>query len=113
MSKTSPKENQPITKKSSAKIKPLADRIVIKESKDDKEKKTASGIIIPMSVEEDKGGKMGKVIEVGEGRYEDGKLIPVSVKIGDEVIFQWGDKVKIDGEEYYIVKETEILAIIN
>ena len=50
---------------------------------------------------------------VGPGRMEEGKVIPVSVEIGDNVLFQWGDKIKIDDEEYYIVKESEILAVLK
>ncbi|MDE2188423.1 MAG: co-chaperone GroES, partial [Patescibacteria group bacterium] len=50
---------------------------------------------------------------VGPGRIEDGKLVKLSVKEGDLVLFQWGDKVKVDEEEYYIVREAEILAIIK
>ncbi|MDO8430568.1 MAG: co-chaperone GroES [Candidatus Taylorbacteria bacterium] len=95
------------------KIIPLADRILIKENIKTKENKTASGIIIPITVSEDKGSKKGEVVAVGGGRYEDGVLIPISVKVGDEVLFQWGDKVTIDDEEFYIVKESEILAIIK
>ncbi len=97
----------------STKIKPLADRVLIKEDKNSKEKKTASGIIIPITVDDDKGGKRGEVVAVGTGRIEDGKLVPISVKIGDEVLFQWGDKIQIDGDEFYIVKESEILAVIK
>ncbi|MFA6315068.1 MAG: co-chaperone GroES [Candidatus Paceibacterota bacterium] len=97
----------------SKKIKPLSDRIIIKEDIDGKEKKTSSGIIIPITVNEDKGGKRGVVMSVGAGRIEEGKVIPVVVKVGDKVLFQWGDKVKIDDEEYYIVRESEILAIIK
>jgi len=55
----------------------------------------------------------GEVVAVGAGRMEDGKLVPISVKAGDEVLFQWGDKIKVGDEEYYIVKESEILAIIK
>ena len=95
------------------KIKPLADRVLIKEDTENKEQKTASGIIIPSSAQEDKGGKRGKVVAVGVGRVEEGKLTPVLVKVGDNVLFQWGDKIKVDEEEYYIVKESEILAIIK
>lgn len=95
------------------KIKPLADRVLIKEDNESKEQKTASGIIIPISAQEDKGGKRGKVVAVGAGRIEEGKVIQVSVKVGDNVLFQWGDKIKVDDEEYYIVKESEILAIIK
>jgi len=56
---------------------------------------------------------MGIVIATGRGRIEDGKLIPISIKVGDKILFQWGDKVKIDGEDLYIVKESEVLAILN
>lgn len=97
----------------SKKLKPLQDRVVIREDGDGKEKKTSSGIIIPVTVSDDKGGKRGEVVAVGPGRIEDGKVVNVSVKIGDSVIFQWGDKIKIDEEEYYIVRESEILAIIK
>ncbi len=100
-------------KKIKLNIQPLGDRILIKENTDMKEKKTASGIIIPITVNDDKGSKAGKIVAVGAGRYEEGKLVPVSVKVGDEVLFQWGDKVTIDGEEYYIVKESELLAVIK
>ena len=95
------------------KIKPLADRVIIKETDDSKEKKTSSGIIIPVTVNEDKGSKRGEVMAVGPGRIEDGKLIVPSVKTGDKVLFQWGDKVKIGEDDYYIVRESEILAIIK
>lgn len=94
-------------------IQPLFDRVVIKEDIESKEKTTSSGIIIPVTVEQDKNGKRGVVIAVGKGRYEDGKLIPVSVKVNDKVLFQWGDKITVDGTEYYIVRETELLAIIK
>lgn len=96
-----------------AKIKPLADRVIIKELDENKEKKTSSGIIIPVTVNEDKGSKRGEVMAVGPGRIEDGKLLVPSVKAGDKVLFQWGDKVKIGEDEYYIVRESEILAIIR
>ena len=97
----------------SKKIKPLQDRVLIKENTDSKEKKTSSGIIIPVTVNEDKGSKSGEVVAIGLGRMEEGKLIPIGVKVGDKVLFQWGDKIKIGDEEFYIVKESEILAIVN
>lgn len=97
----------------SVSITPLSDRVLIKEDTKTKENKTASGIIIPITVNEDKGSKRGEVVSVGAGKYEDGKLIPISVKPGDEVLFQWGDKVVVDSVEYYLVKESEILAIIK
>lgn len=94
-------------------ITPLGDRVLIKENVHAKENKTASGIIIPVTVHEDKGSKRGKVIAVGAGRYDDGELVPMSIKVGNEVVFQWGEKVTIDGEEYYIVREGELLAIVG
>ena len=100
-------------KVSSFKVKPLGDRILIKEFEKEVGGETKSGIIIPETVTEDKGSKKGKVVAVGEGRYEDGKLIPVKVKVGDTVLFQWGDMLKIDGEEYYMVSENNVLAIVN
>jgi chaperonin GroES len=95
------------------KIKPLADRVLIKEDTESKEKKTSSGIIIPVTVNEDKGSKRGEVVAVGPGRIEDGQLVELSVKAGDIVLFQWGDKVRIGEEDYYLVRESEILAIIK
>lgn len=97
----------------SKKIQPLQDRVLIREHSDDKEKKTSSGIIIPVTVNEEKNGKRGEVVAVGPGRIEEGKKIPLTVKVGDKVIFQWGDKVGVDGEEYYLVRESEILAVIK
>jgi chaperonin GroES len=97
----------------SKKIRPTGDRVLIKEEINDKEKKTASGIIIPVIVNEDKGSKRGEVVAVGTGRVEDGKTVPMTVKVGDNVLFQWGDKIKVDSEDYYIVRESEILAVIK
>ena len=102
-----------ISKTPEFKIRPLGARVVIKEDKESKEQMTASGIIIPVSAQEEKGGKRGVVITVGTGKIEEGKIIPFTVKAGDKVLFQWGDKVQIDNEEYYVVNESEILAIIK
>ena len=107
------KENKEIKKNEKTQIQPIHDKVLIKESLDNKEKKTNSGIIIPVTVKEDKGSKCGIVISVGNGHYENGNLIPMTVKKGDKVLFQWGDKITIEDNEYYIVKEGEILAIIN
>lgn len=100
-------------KQPSFKVIPLHDRVVIKEDTESKEQTTASGIIIPVTAQEDKGSKRGRVVAVGNGRFDDGVHIPVSVKVGDTVLFQWGDKIKVDNEDYYIVRESEILAILN
>jgi len=95
------------------KVKPLADRILIKEDTSSKEKKTSSGIIIPVTVNEDKGSKSGEVVAIGPGRIEEGEVVAPSVKVGDKVLFQWGDKIKVGEDEFYIVRESEILAVIK
>jgi len=95
-------------------LTPLGDRIVVKPVEKEGEKKLASGIIIPESVDKEKPAQ-GTVLAVGAGKYEDGKRVPPSVKVGDKVIFsKYGyDEVKIDGEEYYILSESNILGIIG
>ena len=107
-------KNKPVQKSSKIKIQPLADRVLIKPLSA-KDKKTASGIIIPETVSKEK-PEQGKVIAIGEGRIdESGKKIPVKVKVGDTVLFsKYGyDEVKIDEEEYFILKEENILAVIR
>lgn len=92
-------------------IRPLGDRVLIKPLSD--EEKSPSGIIIPDTVSEQKNDR-GEVLAVGEGRVgDDNKRIPVSVKKGDTVLFQWGEKVEYGGEDYYLVGEGNILAVIN
>ena len=101
-------------KDTKVRIQPLGDRIVVKEfSADETSKKTASGIFIPDTIKEDKGSKQGKVVAVGSGRYVDGTLIPLEPKVGDTVLFQWGDKINLDGQEYYIVADNSVMAIIK
>ena len=95
-------------------IRPLGDRVLIREiTSKEQEVTTKSGIIIPNSLKEDSGTKKGEVLEIGTGKYDDGILIPISVKKGETVLFSWGDKIIIDDEEYYIVKESEITAVIE
>lgn len=107
-------KNDKKIKEKTMKIQPLQDRILIKESVASVgERTTASGFIIPVNANEDKGAKKGEVIAVGPGRYDDGKLIPLGVKVGDIVLYSWGDTVKVDGEEYSIVRESEVIAIIK
>lgn len=96
------------------KIQPTGDRLVVKEIiTNDASKKTASGIIIPAGVNEDKGAKQGTVVAVGSGRYVDGTRIPIEAKVGDTILFQWGDKVTIDGVDYQIVSESSVVAILK
>jgi chaperonin GroES len=96
------------------KIRPLGDRILLKPFSADEMKTTASGIIIPDTVSKEK-PEQGTVIAVGEGRWEKGVRVPMSIKVGDKVVFsRYGyEEVKLDGEEYYILKEENILAIIR
>ena len=91
---------------------PLHDRIVIQEVKGDNAKKTDSGIYLPESTKEDRGAKKGMVVAVGPGRYEDGMLQSMQVRVGDTVLFQWGENITYQGEEYYIVRESEVSAIV-
>lgn len=98
-------------------IKPLGDRILIAAlSKEEKEGKTASGIVIPDTAEKER-PEEGRVIAVGPGKMSDmGTLIPLtSVKIGDRVLFsKYGpSEIKVDGQEYLIAREEDILAIIG
>lgn len=92
-------------------IQPVGDKVVIKPLA--KEEKSVSGILIPDTVKKER-AERGTVVAVGTGRYEDGDLIPMTVKKGDEVLFEqsYRDPIEIDGEEYYIMSETSVLAII-
>lgn len=105
------------TKKNSVGIKPLADRVLIREeTKDDEERTTESGIIIPETVSDDDkhGATRGEVVAVGEGKLnDDGEREPVPVSVGDTVLFSWGDKLTIDEVDYHIVDQSNILAIVE
>lgn len=102
--------------KQKGRIIPLGDRILLKPLTEEEMNTTSSGIIIPDTVSKEK-PEQGTVIAVGEGRWnEDGdKRIPLSVKVGDRVVFsRYGyEEVKLDGEEFYILKEENILAVIK
>lgn len=114
--KSSPKKQlslDKVARNESIGITPLADRILIKELQGLDNKKTESGIYIPDSVKDDKGAKRGTVVAVGAGRYEDGKYIGSLVKAGDTILFSWGEHLTYEGEEYLLVREGEIMAIIN
>jgi chaperonin GroES len=93
------------------KFRPLHDRVVVKRI--EAEEKSAGGIIIPDTAKEKP--QQGEVIAVGPGgRDEAGKLIPIDVKAGDRVLFaKWsGTEVKIDGVEYLIMKESDIMGVL-
>ena len=93
-------------------IKPLADRVVIKMT--EAEETTKSGIILAGSAKEKP--QVAEIVAVGEGKYdENGKLIPMTVQVGDKVLTSKysGTEVKVDGEEYTIVRQDDILAIVQ
>ena len=94
------------------KFRPLHDRVLIQSL--DSEEKTSGGIIIPDTAKEKP--QEGKVIAVGPGaKSDDGKTTPMDVKVGDHVLFgKWsGTEVKIDGKEFSIMKESDIMGVIN
>ncbi len=93
-------------------IKPISDHVVLEPLREEKKK---GGIILPETVEKDKSEK-GKVIAVGPGKVgKDGKRIPMEVKKGDTVLFsKYGPhEVKLDGKEYLIARQDDILAVLN
>lgn len=94
------------------KFRPLHDRVVVRRTEEDT--KTAGGIIIPDTAKEKP--MQGEIIAVGPGgRDEGGRLVPLDVKKGDRVLFgKWsGTEVKIDGEELLIMKESDILGVVE
>ena len=94
------------------KFRTLHDRVVL--TRIDAEEKTAGGIIIPDTAKEKP--QQGKVVAVGPGgRDENGKLIPIDVKVGDRVLFgKWsGTEVKIEGVEYLIMKESDVMGVLT
>ena len=94
------------------KLRPLHDRVLVRRLEG--EEKTKGGIIIPDTAKEKPGE--GEIISVGTGaRSEDGKITPMDVKAGDRILFgKWsGTEVKIDGEELLIMKESDIMGILE
>jgi len=100
------------TPKKKLSISPLGDRIVVEPLS--REDVSASGIIIPDTASREK-PERGTVVAVGTGKYEDGSLVPMTVKVGDRVLFsKYGyDEVKIDGTEYLILSESSVLAVLE
>jgi chaperonin GroES len=93
------------------KLKPLADRVIVKPIEE--ESKTKSGIIIPDTAKEK--SHKGVVIAVGTGKIVDGQMEKLTIKVGDKVLYKeyGGDEFKLDGVEVIILKEEDILAIIE
>lgn len=101
-----------MTKASKTNIKPLSDNVLVKPI--DAEIKTASGILLPDSAKEKP--QIGEIMAVGSGLVTpEGKQIPMNVKVGQKVMYKkWGgDEVKVRGEEWMIVKQADILAIVE
>jgi chaperonin GroES len=96
-----------------AHIAPLGDRVLVRPIEDVRDQ-TASGIFLPDTIKKEK-PETGEVVAMGEGRYEDGKRIPMHISVGDKVLFsKYGyDEVTVDGQEYYILKYDSILAVIS
>jgi chaperonin GroES len=93
-------------------IRPLRDRLIVKRLEE--EEKTKGGIIIPDSAKEKP--QEGEVVAVGSGRInEQGKVTPIDVKVGDKILFSKysGNEIKIEGEEYLIIREDDIQAVID
>ncbi len=92
-------------------IKPLADRVVIKVLAS--EEKTKSGIVLPDTAKEKP--QEGEIVAVGPGKFEKGEREPLDVTVGDRVIYSKyaGTEVKVEGEEYLILKQADILAIVG
>lgn len=94
-----------------AKVSPLADRVVIKAS--DEAEQMRGGLYIPDTAKEKP--QQGEIIAVGPGKYEDGKLVPMGVKVGDKVLYgkYSGTEVTIEGEQLLILRESDVLAVIG
>ena len=96
-------------------LKPLGDRVIIEPAREGKEGKTKSGLYVPETANKER-PEQGTVIAVGPGKYsEECGKIPMSVKKGDKVLFtKYGpNEIKVEGKEYLIAKEEDILAIID
>lgn len=93
------------------KIRPLHDRVIVKRLEE--EEKTKGGIIIPDTAKEKP--QEGRVVAVGPGKNDDGKVIPLGVKAGDKILFgkYSGTEIKLDGEEHLIMREDDILGVIE
>lgn len=103
--------------KGATSIKPLGDRVVVRRlTEEETGTKSASGIIIPDTVSKEK-PEQGIVTAIGEGKWdEDGeKRIPMDVKVGDRIVFsKYGfDEVKVEGEEFYIISASSVLAVLS
>ncbi len=97
--------------KTATNVKPLADRVVIKALEETEQMR--GGLFIPDTAKEKP--QQGEIMAVGPGRYEDGKLVPMSLKVGDKVLYgkYSGTEVTISGDQVLILRETDVLAVIG
>src|SRR5688500_17832146 len=97
--------------KSATKVTPLADRVVVKPL--DEAEQMRGGLFIPDTAKEKP--QQGEIVAVGSGKYEDGKLVPMTVKVGDKVLYgkYSGTEVTIDNESLLILRESDVLAVIS
>jgi chaperonin GroES len=93
------------------KIRPLADRVVVKALEETETMR--GGLYIPDTAKEKP--QQGEILAIGPGKYEDGKLVPMSVKVGDKVLYgkYSGTEVTIDGDQLLILRESDVLAVID
>jgi len=93
-------------------VRPLQDRVIVKRV-EEHEQRSVGGIIIPDTAKEKP--QEGKVVAVGAGRREDGKVLKVDVKVGDRILFgkYSGTEIKLDGEEHLILREEDILGVVE
>src|SRR6266576_1397346 len=112
MATANPENNITNHRRNRMKFRPLHDRVVVKRI--DAEEKSAGGIIIPDTVKEKP--SQGEIVAVGPGgRDEAGKLIPIDLKVGERVLFgKWsGTEVKIDGQDLLIMKESDVMGVLE
>ena len=93
-------------------VRPLGDKVVVKPLS--KEEVTASGIIIPDTVDKER-PEQGEVVAVGPGKFEHGALVPMNLKVGDKIVFKkYGpDEIEVDDEEVLVISESDILAVLE
>jgi chaperonin GroES len=96
---------------SSVKVAPLADRVVIKALEETESMR--GGLYIPDTAKEKP--QQGEIVAVGPGRFDEGKRVPMDVKVGDKVLYgkYSGTEVTLDGDQYLILRESDVLAVIN
>ena len=94
----------------SVKLSPLSDRVVVKAAEESEQMR--GGLYIPDTAKEKP--QQGEIVAVGPGKYEDGKLVPMTVKVGDKVLYgkYSGTEITLDNEQYLILRESDVLAIV-